>query len=424
MKLRYWCLPVFAVAALLGVAAPARAQYDAPSLVVNRTGFFRIDLDVHAGVSGAPEGFVVQWMKKSDFQAWGWPSGEYSSHNQACDFTGTPTLNMDARSTTFDLATSGAIQVQMGDLFDETGVTSTYVDNLVGGTYVFRAWAKGAAGYASGPSNTVEATTTPAECTQGFWKTHPGVWPASCLPMLLGTVSYTQAQLLAIYGTPAAGNGLISLAHQLITAKLNGCNGSNLTPIAATIAAAVGSAEDAVPLDFGFAAAPTKRHPLTRVAFSFSAALRAQVALETRGHAAQHECVEPHERDQQRHACGERPRGRDRRQCLRDEQAPGQRQDRRQDGAAAGRVQRRFDAHPRERERAHHQIAARETAAPAGVGRRRRSLRRGRGWRSAGRPRRFGVAHAGVTTGRAGRPARRRCRRRCGRSTTRTACRR
>ena len=56
--------------------------------------------------------------------------------------------------------------------------------------------------------------------------------------MTLGTVVYTEAQLCAIYNTPANGNGLISLAHQLITVKLNGCNGSNLAPIAGDIAAA------------------------------------------------------------------------------------------------------------------------------------------------------------------------------------------
>jgi len=44
--------------------------------------------------------------------------------------------------------------------------------------------------------------------------------------------------MLSIYNTPAGGNGLISLAHQLITVKLNLCNGSSPTNIAATVAAA------------------------------------------------------------------------------------------------------------------------------------------------------------------------------------------
>jgi len=43
----------------------------------------------------------------------------------------------------------------------------------------------------------------------------------------LGATTYTQAQLLSIFNTPVRGNGLISLAHQLIAAKLNILAGAN-----------------------------------------------------------------------------------------------------------------------------------------------------------------------------------------------------
>lgn len=72
--------------------------------------------------------------------------------------------------------------------------------------------------------------------TQGFWKNHSDAWPVSSLT--LGTVTYTQAQLLDIFDMPVKGNGLISLAHQLIAAKLNVANGATSPTIAATIAAA------------------------------------------------------------------------------------------------------------------------------------------------------------------------------------------
>jgi hypothetical protein len=55
--------------------------------------------------------------------------------------------------------------------------------------------------------------------TQGYWKNHPDAWPVTSLT--LGTITYTQAQLLEIFKTPVRGNGLIILAHQLIAAKLN-----------------------------------------------------------------------------------------------------------------------------------------------------------------------------------------------------------
>jgi hypothetical protein len=229
---------------LLAVAALASASFaqalDTPTLTVNRVGFFRIDLDVQAGPSGAPNGFAVQWMKKSTFDAIGWPANEYDVNSAYCDFTGEPTLNTDPRSSSYLLASDGAIQVKMGDLFDETGIYGSYLDQVVPGTYVFRVWAKGngTPGTGSAKSLTLTATTSNPECTQGFWKNHPEAWPLGCTPMLLGTVSYTQAQLLAIFGQPAGGNGLISLAHQLIATKLNLCNGSSPTNIAATVAAA------------------------------------------------------------------------------------------------------------------------------------------------------------------------------------------
>jgi hypothetical protein len=67
--------------------------------------------------------------------------------------------------------------------------------------------------------------------TQGFWKTHGPqptgknayAWPTAVKNngLKLGNVTYTAQQLLSIFKTPVAGNGLIALSHQLIAAKLN-----------------------------------------------------------------------------------------------------------------------------------------------------------------------------------------------------------
>ena len=62
----------------------------------------------------------------------------------------------------------------------------------------------------------------------GYWRTHASAWPVSGLT--LGTVSYTQAQLLSILNQPVKGNGLVSLAQQLIAARLNLANGAEATP--------------------------------------------------------------------------------------------------------------------------------------------------------------------------------------------------
>jgi hypothetical protein len=86
----------------------------------------------------------------------------------------------------------------------------------------------------------------PSGCTytQGYWKTHgptpkgnnSNEWDLASIQ--LGTTVYTQAQALSIFNTPVAGNGLISLAHQLMAAKLNVANGVVDPNIGAVIAAA------------------------------------------------------------------------------------------------------------------------------------------------------------------------------------------
>ena len=82
------------------------------------------------------------------------------------------------------------------------------------------------------------STTESTNCTYtiGYWKTHEEAWPVESL--MLGSVPYTKAELLAILNTSVGGNGLISLAHQLIGAKLNIANGADPTAAAAAIAAA------------------------------------------------------------------------------------------------------------------------------------------------------------------------------------------
>lgn len=78
----------------------------------------------------------------------------------------------------------------------------------------------------------------PTGCTrtQGYWKNHGPVtkgnqsneWDVTS--MMLGSVLYTDLELLAIFNTqPKKGNGLVSLAHQLIAAKLNIANGAGYT---------------------------------------------------------------------------------------------------------------------------------------------------------------------------------------------------
>jgi cysteine-rich repeat protein len=69
--------------------------------------------------------------------------------------------------------------------------------------------------------------TEQGDCTltQGYWKNHPGAWPITSIT--LGSVTYTQAEALDVFHQSVNGNGLVSLAHQLIAAKLNVASGAS-----------------------------------------------------------------------------------------------------------------------------------------------------------------------------------------------------
>ncbi|GFO58129.1 hypothetical protein GMST_04540 [Geomonas silvestris] len=97
-------------------------------------------------------------------------------------------------------------------------------------SFVNTAWVTGSDLFGRSASASDDAfvlcNTKNCSFTLGYWKNHPGNWPVTSLK--LGSVSYTQSQLLSIFETPVSGNGLIMLAQQLAAAKLNLANGTQL----------------------------------------------------------------------------------------------------------------------------------------------------------------------------------------------------
>ena len=218
-----------------------------------------IDINVCAGATGAPAGFTVQWVLASvlalgpdglpgtsDDNTWS------SSLPGYCDasFSGVPGCS------NYNLAPNACATVNIGDnLFDECGASSSCANQpLVCNTqYAFRAFAHNVPGglNRSDFSTTLFCTTTPCgggdqgcTFTQGYWKTHgpiptgnnSDVWPTCAV--VIGATTYnvnndplnTDAlAVLAIFNT-AGGNNLLALAHQVITAQLNKCNGAASTP--------------------------------------------------------------------------------------------------------------------------------------------------------------------------------------------------
>ena len=242
----------FILAAALGVAgvaslaiAPAQAltPYDVPVITCESATLSSIMLNVCGGASGAPAGVTIQWKLKSDWETSGW-----ADDGTLCklSLSGQPSLQHPDKSR-WELLPGECETVKIGDnIFDETGASGTCVEPLqCGKEYVFRWFAHAGRGFGrSDWGGDLTCSTLPCpppadRCTytQGYWKNHGGppgcdtapvnppdpAWPASVMSggMTIGTVHYTAADLCAILGAPAAGNGLISLAHQYIAARLN-----------------------------------------------------------------------------------------------------------------------------------------------------------------------------------------------------------
>jgi hypothetical protein len=231
----------------LSEAAVQLTELSKPSVVCDVASPTSISLNYCAGPSGAPAGFTVTWMTQPDFFNNG---GDYfaDSDPRLCKATFT--------GAKYILGPNQCVVINIGEALQEAGVTSNCTAPLscVIAKYVFRGYNNATATlprsvYSEGREcSTLPCPPTETGCTftQGYWKNHGPVgcasgnnknkWPVSSL--VLGTVTYTDAQLCSIFKRQVAGNGLIALAHQLIAAKLNIANGSSSSTISSTLAAA------------------------------------------------------------------------------------------------------------------------------------------------------------------------------------------
>jgi hypothetical protein len=240
---------------------PPKTKIDTPLISCNGSTQVSINIKVCApsgtGATGLPAGFTIQWMTAADFAlgADGIPgTGDDNTWGTTPSYCG-GSFSGNASGSRYNLAAGECVSVNIGELLFDNGASTSCPDALVCGTeYVFRAF-----GHATSTlmrsdfTGTLSCFTLPCgspgdgcTLTQGYWKTHGpegcatgnniNVWPVTSLS--LGTVEYTDVQLCSILNTPAGGNGLIALAHQLIAAKLNIENGADGTDAAGCIAAA------------------------------------------------------------------------------------------------------------------------------------------------------------------------------------------
>lgn len=239
-------LLLFAAASLAAVRVQAQdVTLDAPELTPVLAGQGKVRVTIEAGASGTPEGFSVWWMPRSRFEEYGsnWANVPTWARRSA-SFVGEASLNTWGETTqNFQLGGYSRLDVELGDLFDESGVLGSVADELSPAVeYVMTAFANAPQGSHAAFSSAVYCVTQVSgdNCTytQGYWKTHPEAWPVSSLT--LGTVSYSKTKLLAILSQPVQGNGLVSLARQLIAAKLNLAAGASPAAVASIITMADG----------------------------------------------------------------------------------------------------------------------------------------------------------------------------------------
>ncbi len=155
----------------------------------------------------------------------------------------TPTGTVDFMRYTNDSCTGTPADTQSNVALDSSAnpawaISNTFATVVGGMSYLAHYDGDGNYDPANGVCEPLTLREVPQGCTltQGYWKNHEEDWPVASLT--LGTVSYTKAQLLSILKQPVKGNGLVSLAHQLIAAKLNIADGASDASIASSISSA------------------------------------------------------------------------------------------------------------------------------------------------------------------------------------------
>jgi hypothetical protein len=186
--------------------------------------------------TGMPAGFSLQWMTCDSLAANGgqWFDSDDPRLSKA-SFSG------NANASRYRLQPGECVTVDIGDFLYDAGASTNSTAELSCGTcYAFRAFSHatstlGRSDFTSNLNCSTLACNSGSQCTFTFsdWRLlglpcDPGadffvpkteVWPVA--EVTVGTVPYAEGLASCVLETPANGNGLIALAHQLIAAKLN-----------------------------------------------------------------------------------------------------------------------------------------------------------------------------------------------------------
>lgn len=224
-----------------------------------------IDVITTAGATGCPAGFSLQWMALPDYEANGNLFGASGDAGYcAASFSGVPGYNQGG-GTRYSLSANESVVLRIGDIILDQGASTNCTSELqCGTTYVFRAFCHAVPKGLKKSPLSAEARFSTKSCiqesvctlSQGFWKTHSKLGPASKKNLVdgiwdgtyiseysvdgvyLGNNFYDEVTLVNILNTQGTrGNGLPALAHQLIAVKLDVARGTILPPEISAIVA-------------------------------------------------------------------------------------------------------------------------------------------------------------------------------------------
>jgi hypothetical protein len=217
----------------------AKPAFSTPTITcVDPSGTDYIDIQVCAGATGAPAGFSIQWETLADYNTYGWPADSSCpldvNGNQTCgDSFCKASFSGNASFSNYNLAAFACVTVRIGDLLLDNGASTDCPNRLLCGTeYVFRAFAhaNSAKNRSAFTANLICSTLDcnpgcdPCVKSFGYYAQHCEVISGLTggAGLTVGCQTYTDAQLCDIlHATPAGGNALVSLAHQVINARLN-----------------------------------------------------------------------------------------------------------------------------------------------------------------------------------------------------------
>lgn len=221
--------------AVTSEAKKINGTYDVPTITVSSFKQTALNLTVTAGATGAPSGFSIQWMTKAAFDANNgvWPID--TTLFCKASFSGNANLSR------YNLGPTESTTIQIGELLMDNGASvqlGCEGELQCGTAYVFRIFAHGdnvknRSAYGIFGDEPTELSSTSA-CDASCSRKGPGDWknsfdtdwgysnPDDPNFMSLGDHWYSANEILSILKASSGGNGLIILAHQLITAKLNG----------------------------------------------------------------------------------------------------------------------------------------------------------------------------------------------------------